>query len=145
MFQLHTVDQQQAIISANIKYAPCGFNSTRWISNWISSSGSGLNLQTFQLHTVDQQRTGEPVCSLILTSFNSTRWISNGLWFQGTRRITLVSTPHGGLATLFRRSSGLPLQSVSTPHGGLATPQVSLALSYSGLAFQLHTVDQQPA
>ena len=77
--------------------------------------------------------------------------------------MSLVSTPHGGLATLKPVLYLLKPQNVSTPHGGLATckgkvvllDDVDVSTPHGGLAtvshmgekssvkktFQLHTVD----
>ena len=52
----------------------------------------------------------------------------------------LVSTPHGGLATVYCIILEDGFEIVSTPHGGLATFDLSFLL-FSLLAFQLHTVD----
>ncbi len=52
---------------------------------------------------------------------NSTRWISNTREVKFLKAFHLVSTPHGGLATL---GYGICIDGdgiVSTPHGGLAT------------------------
>ncbi len=74
-----------------------GFNSTRWISN--------LSKDKILISSVD-------------IGFNSTRWISNGGGW--------ILLPDGKV--------------VSTPHGGLATMMVEKRRTWEK-KFQLHTVD----
>ncbi len=53
----------------------------------------------------------------------------------------LVSTPHGGLATILEEEKLFKTLLVSTPHGGLATTVASASIPAIAHTFQLHTVD----
>ena len=168
-FQLHTVHQELGNFRLE-DFVRIPFNSTRYIRNSCCGGGAGVGQSAFnstryirngvkeccpdllapfafQLHTVHQELILFVLFRGKLAAFNSTRCIRNmalylcnafslNMSFNSTRCIRNQAEPF--------REFLEELGFLSTPHGALGTFRSLEIFNLNPVAFQLHTVHQEP-